>query len=440
MRLQVCIVYNQGDNLLERVAFHVFLVRLDRLLANAFAHKVFAEAVDVFLGVNVADSAHLQALVSVVNIAHGFGAKDAVEGGGHNALAAQRILVEVAVERVGVAGVVPTGYDFVQARCHTHQLRVTRANQREREFDALRERGKSCRNQGEWRFAVVRGELDIHAEAKEHSLAGHDFLVGHAAGVVAAHVCAVAQVSAAFGPKGRNQERVVVHLGHGAHVRAVDFAFFDVAARRDNRRLHDCLAGDCGAAHEYRTLHLGTGVNGDRLLHVRIFENHGIVNVARFFERRKHHGIADFFGTFDACVRTDPAVTNNVCIADHGALAHYAERERSLFAVGLELFVEGCRDFGVRLVEQLCFYKFHGNFGEHGDFTAAHFVAHVHGIPDHVADFSATDDGAHVLDNRAAANQNVAEHGHLMDQCVFDKAIVYKAVVNACRERHVARQ
>ena len=136
----------------------------------------------------------------------------------------------------------------------------------------------------------------------------------------------------------------------------------------------------------------------------------------------------------------NPAVTNDVGVANDSTLAYDTEGECGLFAVGLELFFEGCSDFGVRLVEQLRFYKFHGDFGEHGDFAAAHFVTHVHGVADHVADFSAADNGAYILDHRTTAYQNVAEHGHLMDKRVFDKAVVYKTVVNTCGERYVARQ
>ena len=138
-------------------------------------------------------------------------------------------------------------------------------------------------------------------------------------------------------------------------------------------------------------------MDGNAHLYVRIFKDDGIVHVARFFERGKHDGVPDFFGAFDACVCTDPAIANDVGVADDGALADNAEGESRFVAVGLELFFEGGGDFGLGLVEKLGIDQFGRNFGKHQDTAAAHLVADMHGVSDHVADFSATDDGTDVL-------------------------------------------
>ena len=181
-------------------------------------------------------------------------------------------------------------------------------------------------------------------------------------------------------------------------------------------------------------------MNRDTLLHIRIFKNHGIVDVARFFERRKHHGVADFFGTLDTGMRTNPTVTNNICVANDGTLAHNTERERHFFAVGFQLFFKRSGNFGISLVEELKIDKVCTDLGEHENTPSAHLVAHVHRVADHVANLSAADNGTHVLQHRGAPHKNVAEHRDTVHQRVFDDAVMHKTIVNAGRERHIARQ
>ena len=233
---------------------------------------------------------------------------------------------------------------------------------------------------------------------------------------------------------------MVVHLRHGSHVGTVHFAFFNVATGRNNRRLHNRLACHRGTAHQDRALHFGTGMNRDTLLHIRIFKNHGIVDVARFFERRKHHGVTDFFGTLDTGVRTNPAVTNNVRVANDGTLAYNTERERHFFAVGLQLLFKRSDNFGISLVEELEVDEVRADFGKHENTASAHLVTHMHRVSDHVADLSAADNGTHVLQHRGATHQNAAEHRDTVHQRVFDDAVMHKAIVNARREGHIARQ
>ena len=162
--------------------------------------------------------------------------------------------------------------------------------------------------------------------------------------------------------------------------------------------------------------------------------------MARFLERRKHHRVTDLLGALNTRVRTDPAVTNNVRIADNRTLPDNAERKRGLFAVRLELLRERRSDIGLRLVEKLQVHQLCIDFGEHENAATAHLVTHVHRVADHVANLSATHDRTHVLHHRAAAHQNVAEHGYLVHECIFYEAVMHQAVVNARRERHVARQ
>ena len=73
---------------------------------------------------------------------------------------------------------------------------------------------------------------------------------------------------------------MVVHLRHRAHIRTVDFTLFDVAARSNDGRFHNRLAPHLAAAHQYGILHFGARVYLHAHLHIRIFKNHGIIDMA----------------------------------------------------------------------------------------------------------------------------------------------------------------
>ena len=139
-------------------------------------------------------------------------------------------------------------------------------------------------------------------------------------------------------------------------------------------------------------------------------------------------------------MRTNPAVTNDVRIADNRTLTDNAERKGRLLSVRLELVRKRSRDIGLRLVEKLQVHQLRIDFREHENTATAHLVTHVHRVADHVADLSAAHDRAYVLHHRAAAHQNVAEHRHLVDKGVLHETVMHQAVVNTRRERHVTRQ
>ena len=78
LRLEARIVHDKGNYLFQGVAFQVFAISLHRLLTHTFAHKILAKSVDVFLGVDVADIAHLQALVRIAHVANRIGIENAI--------------------------------------------------------------------------------------------------------------------------------------------------------------------------------------------------------------------------------------------------------------------------------------------------------------------------------------------------------------------------
>ena len=213
-----------------------------------------------------------------------------------------------------------------------------------------------------------------------------------------------------------------------------------MAARSDNRRLHNGLAPDLGAAHQNGTLHLGTSMHRHAGLHVRILKNHGIVDMRRFLEGAEDYGIADLGRPLHAGMRTDPAVANDGRIAYHRALAHHAKRKRHVRAELRKHLVERLLHVVIGLVEQLHVHEVRRDIREHLDRASAHLVAHRHGVADHVVDLAAAHQGAHVVNHRAAAHQHLAEHRDLVQQGVFHDAVVDHAVVNTRRERHVARE
>ena len=281
-------------------------------------------------------------------------------------------------------------------------------DQRERELESLRQSRESACNQGKRRLAEIRRELDVHAKSKEHPLARHHFLVRHAARVVAADICAIAQVATAFRPERRNQKRVVVHLRHRSHVGTVDFALFDMAARCNDRRLHNRLAADLAAAHQHGTLDLGARMYLYAHLHIRIFENHGIVDMARFFKRTHDDGIANLRGTFDAGMRTNPAIADNVRIRNNGALPHNPKRECKFGPIRAEHFSKRILDALFSLVEQLQIDKLRREFRENQHFAATHLVTDINGRTNHVVDFAATHERAYILHNRTTAYKHIA--------------------------------
>ena len=232
----------------------------------------------------------------------------------------------------------------------------------------------------------------------------------------------------------------MVHLRHGAHVRAVHLALFDMAARGNNGRFDDGLAPDLHAAHKHAPLHLGAGMHLHAHLQVGILNNHGIVHVRRFLERTQDYRIADLGGPLYAGMRANPAVADNVRVAHHGTLAHHSERECHLGAELLQLLVERRLHIGFGLVEKLHVDKVRGNVREHAHAAPAHLVTHGDGRPYHVVYLAAAHQRADILDNGTAAHEHIAEHRHLVHERVLDYAVAHEAIVHARRERHVARQ
>ena len=160
----------------------------------------------------------------------------------------------------------------------------------------------------------------------------------------------------------------------------------------------------------------------------------------RFLERTQDDRIADLRRALDARMRTNPTVADNIRVAHHGSLAHHAERQRRLFAEQPQLLVERGLDVGFALVEKLHVHEVRGNVREHAHLARTHLVAHRDGRTDHVVNLAAAHQRAHVLHHRAVAYQHVAEHAHLVHQRILDNAVVHQAVVDARRERDIARQ
>ena len=233
---------------------------------------------------------------------------------------------------------------------------------------------------------------------------------------------------------------MVVHLRKRAHVGTVDLAFLDVAAGSHDRGLHDSLAPHLHAAHEHATLHLGAGMHLHAHLQIRIFKNHGIVDMRRFLERTEDDGIAHLRSSLDAGMRANPTVAHDVRVRNHGALTHDGERKRGLLAEQLQLLVESGFDLGFAPVEELHVHEVHRDVGEHAHLARTHLVAHRDGRTYHVVYLAAAHQRAHVVHHGTAADQHVGKHRHLAHERVLDDAVVDEAVVDSRRERHVARQ
>ena len=135
-----------------------------------------------------------------------------------------------------------------------------------------------------------------------------------------------------------------------------------------------------------------------------------------------------------------PAVTDNIRIAHHSTLTHHAERKRSLFAEQLQLFAKCSLDIGFALVEQLDIHEIGGNVREHAHLACPHFVTHRDGGAYHIVDLAAADQRPNILHHGAIAHQHVAEHADLVHKSILDNAVAHEAIVNACRERDIARQ
>ena len=181
-----------------------------------------------------------------------------------------------------------------------------------------------------------------------------------------------------------------------------------MAARRNDRRLHNRLATDLAATHQNRTLDLGARMHLNAHLHIRVFKNHGIIDMARFFERTHDDGIANLCRTFNASMRPNPAIADNVRIRNDCALPHNPKRECKFGPIRAEHFSKRILDALFSLVEQLQVDKLRREFREHQHFATTHLVTDINGRTNHVVDFATTHERAYILHNRTTAYKHIA--------------------------------
>ena len=101
-------------------------------------------------------------------------------------------------------------------------------DQRKGEFEALRERGDSGGNHCVGCRSEVGGELEQAPQSEEQALATADPLVGGAAGMIRADLGTRADIASPSGPRGGDQQRLVVSGHEGAQQRRGDFGLADV--------------------------------------------------------------------------------------------------------------------------------------------------------------------------------------------------------------------
>lgn len=132
-----------------------------------------------------------------------------------------------------------------------------------------------------------------------------------------------------------------MQLTQWTHIGTGNFGFIDMAARADHRCIYNDFATQATFAHNHGMLDLGKGMHFDAALHRAVFQDDTVIDFGGFFEGTQQNRVAQFGGSVDPGVRSNPAVADNVGVAHHGTTSNKAQALLHFQGPGFHLLRKG---------------------------------------------------------------------------------------------------
>ena len=218
-----------------------------------------------------------------------------------------------------------------------------------------------------------------------------------------------------------------------------DFRFVDVDAGANDGRIDNRLVADFGPLHQDGIFDQSRRMNFGAFLYAAVFQNHAVIDICRIFQIAQGDGVANFGSTVNAHLFADPGISDDVGVGDNGVLSNDSVRQQDFVPPGFHLLDEGSACLGIHFGKKLHLDQFGGDVRDNSDRASAHLVSDGDFCTDLIVGFPIGDKGSDVLHDRALHHPDVGHKAHMVNQRIFNNAVVNGTGINSGGRGNVAR-